>query len=150
MPAITCYIQNMNINIKYFDYIWTNLQKQLPTWQETFPKPIHVWTDQLISDASRALRWREVRGVLDADDSIDEDIRCIGLPLTVHGNERIDYSSKMILLSFCCVLLLQLVAMGVEMQSNMNLYEQIFMDLHDIMQAGEVLPNSSSNTNRVE
>lgn len=45
-------------------------------------------------------------------------------------------------------LLLQLVAMGVEMQSNMNLYEQIFMDLNNIIQ--EVLPNSSSNTNRVE
>ena len=133
--AITCYIYKIWISHN-FDYIWKKLSKTAPNLQGKLPPthPLFKVPTDFGCFSGRRRRWFHRRG-----------IRCIGLPLTVHGNERIDYSSKMILLSFCCCLLL-----WEYMQSNMNLYVKIFMDLNNIIQAGEVLPNSSSNTNRVE
>ena len=130
-------------------YIWTKPSTTAPNLQETFPKPIHFLTDQLISDASRDSGGGP-RGVLDPMipwTRISDVLGCCWLYMATNGLTIAPRWSSGFSVFF---LLLQLVAMGVEMQSNMNLYTTIFMNLNNIIQAGEVLSNSSSNTNRVE
>lgn len=46
-------------------YIWANPQKQLPTWQETFPQPIHFLTDQTDFGCFSGTPVGGARGVLD-------------------------------------------------------------------------------------
>lgn len=74
------------------------------------------------------LRWRTPRSPR-PDDSMDEDIRCIGLLLTVHGNEWIDYSSKMILRFFC---FLSFVAACCYGSRNAIQHESIYKNIHEL------------------